>query len=162
MHRVYPEPLTRLIDQLQAPARHRREERAAARVSHSPDAARRCRTPDRRHPRRQGARDLLLGLQQHHRRRSVRVLQLGHPRSPAHLRGRGAAERHGDREDARFQGRVSRADGRAVAAAGDRPGRAEDQEPARARRRGRASRKSSLRPIRTSKARRPRSTWRGC
>ena len=37
----------------------------------------------------------------------------------------------GDREDARVQGHVSRADGRAVAAAGHRPGRPEDQGAAR-------------------------------
>ena len=83
------------------------------------------------------------------------------PRPPHHLRRRGAAERGGDREDARVQGPVSRADGRAVAAAGHRPRRSEDQGPAGARRRA-ASTKSFSRPTRTSKARRRRSTWRGC
>ena len=78
-----------------------------------------------------------------------------------HLRRRGAAERRGDREDARVQGRLSRADGRAVAAAGHRSRRSEDQGPAGARRRRRRP-KSSSPPIPTSKAKRRRSIWRGC
>ena len=64
----------------------------------------------------------------------VRVLQQRRSRPADHLRRRGAAERGGDREDARVQGHVSRADGRAVAAAGHRSRRPQDQGPARARR----------------------------
>ena len=80
----------------------------------------------------------------------------------ADLRRRRAAERHRHREDARLQGRLSRADGRAVAAAGHRARRAEDQEPARASRARETSRKSFSRRIRTSKVKRRRSTSRGC
>ena len=62
----------------------------------------------------------------------VRVLHQRHARPAADLRRRGAAERRRHREDARVPRRLSRADGRAVAAAGRRPGRSEDQGPARA------------------------------
>ena len=57
---------------VQASARDRRQERAAAGVSRPEDAARGRRAAVRRDPRRQGPRHLLLGLQQHHRHRPVR------------------------------------------------------------------------------------------
>ncbi len=66
------------------------------------------------------------------------------------------------REDARVPRRLSRADGRAVAAARRRAGRPEDQGAARPRRRRRRGRSDPRHQSRPSKARRPRSTWRGC
>ena len=69
-----PDPLTRLIEELQRLPGIGAEGRAAARVPPAQDAARADRPADRRAPRRQGARHLLLGLQQHHRRRSLRLL----------------------------------------------------------------------------------------
>ncbi len=68
----------------------------------------------------------------------------------------------GDREDARIPRRLSRADGRAVAAAGRRPRRSEDLEPARARGARAACRRSSSRRIRTWRVKRRRSIWRSC
>ena len=53
---------------------------AAPGVSPAQDAARADRPPDRRAARGQGARHLLLGLQQHHRHRSLRLLQQRRPR----------------------------------------------------------------------------------
>ena len=55
-------------------------------------------------------------------------------RSAHHLRRRRAAERQRRREDGRFSRRLPRAARRAVAAAGRRAGRSEDQGPARAHR----------------------------
>ena len=121
-----------------APARHRPEGRAAPRVPHPQDAARAGRSAGRRRARRQGARHLLLGLQQHHRRRSVRLLPRATTRDHHVIcvveEPQNVAR---DREDARVQGRLSRADGRAVAAAGHRSRRSEDQGPAGADRRRR-------------------------
>ena len=144
-----------------APSRHRTEGRAASGVSLLKTPREQTDRLVRRGSRRQGAGDLLLGLQQHHRHRPLHVLQQRRPRPPADLRRRRAAERVGHREDARVPRRLPRADGCALAAAGHRPGRPQDQEPAGARRPA-ASRKSSSPPIRTWKARRRRSTWRAC
>ena len=129
-----PDPLVRLIEELQRlpGIGPKGAQRLAFHILKTPRE--RDRPAGRRRARRQGARHLLLGLQQHHRRRSVRLLHATTPRPPPHLRRRGAAERGGDREDARVQGRLPRADGRAVAAAGHRARRSEDQGPARARR----------------------------
>ena len=69
-----PDPLARLDRAAAAPARHRRQERAAARLPRPQDAARRDRPAGRRDARGQGARHLLLGLQQHHRHRSLLLL----------------------------------------------------------------------------------------
>ena len=87
-----------------AAAGHRRQERAAARVSCAEDAARGSRAAGRRDARGQGPRHLLLDLQQHHRRRSLLLLHRLDPRPSHHLRRRRAGERVGRREDARLQG----------------------------------------------------------
>ena len=142
-----------------APARHRRQERAAPRVPPPQEPARARRSPDRGDRHGQGSRGALLGVPQHHRQRSVQLLHQRRPRPGPDLRGRGSAERLGGREDA-LQGHVSRADGRAVAAAGHRPRRSEDPEPADAGGAGRTSRRSSSRRTPPSKAKRRRSTSR--
>ena len=72
---------------------------------------------------RQGARHLLLDLQQHHRRRSLQLLHVRRSRPPPHLRRRTAGERGGGGEDARLSRPLSRADGRDRAAPGHRSGR---------------------------------------
>ncbi len=99
-----PDPLAQADRAASAAAGHRREERAAARLSRPQDPARRGRAPRRRDARGQGSRHLLLDLQQHHRRRSLLLLHRTRPRPPHHLRRRGAGERDGGREDARLQG----------------------------------------------------------
>ena len=75
-----PDPLTQADRTAAAAARHRREERAAARVPRAQDAARGGRAARRRDARGQGPRHLLLGLQQHHRHRSLLLLHPPEPR----------------------------------------------------------------------------------
>ena len=74
-----PDPLSRLIEQLQRLPGHRREERPAARVPRPQDTARGSRAARRRDARGQGPRDVLLGLQQHHRHRSLLLLHAPEP-----------------------------------------------------------------------------------
>ena len=64
------------------PARHRRQRRPTPGVSRAAHAARGRRPALRRDPRREGACDVLLGVQHHHRRRPLRVLHGRHARPP--------------------------------------------------------------------------------
>ena len=136
-----PDPLTQAHRAAAAAARHRRQERAAARVSHPQDPARGV----------ERLADAMRDVKERvtycsvcnnitdadpcsfctHPARDHRIICV--VEEPQNVT---AIEKTRD-----FKGRLSRADGRAVAAAGRRPGRPEDQGAADARRQPAASRK---------------------
>ena len=146
-----PDPLAELVDRAAAPARHRRAQRAAARVSPAQDAARgnrrararRCSRSRTASPTARSAATSPTSIPCVYctARRSRR------PRSSASSSSRKTSPR--SRRRAAFKRPLSRADGRDRAAPGHRAGRSQDQGAARARRRRAASRKSSSRPIPT-------------
>ena len=121
-----------------APARHRRPQRAAARVPPAQDAARggrrarapRCSPSRTASPTARSAATSPTSIPAPTARRPSATAA-----SSASSSSRRTSRR--DREDARLPRPLSRADGRDRAAPGHRPGRSQDQGPARARRRRR-------------------------
>ena len=107
-----------------ASCRHRHQVRPAPRLPRPPLPRRRRRAPRRRHPRNQKASPPLLGLQQHHRHRSMQLLHKPYAQPAPGLRSRRAHQHRRDREDPQLQRRLSRPSRNPLAHRRRRPGAA--------------------------------------